>query len=210
MRKRPLKTGKSVRLTGWGGAVLAVTLAAATPAAHGDSKIEPPKVRTKVAEDLKNSEKRNEIRTIAFLEKPNPKHHEVKAVVFDGIRAEIQKKGYALERSHTSHVRLTLYVHYHKGMTLKQFARKMGFESGNSAADDYWLRVHVRITVKERDVYSATCRMWHKFIPSEREHRVGWDATVWPIDHVGQGPYTLREAAQQISALLMKDLPAAK
>ena len=89
-------------------------------------------------------------------------------------------------------------------------AIKMGFDEGVGPEEDYWLSVHVRITVKGADAYSAFCRMWHKFVPTQREHSGAYGVEVWPMDHFGAGPSTLKEAASQISGPLMNDLPRSK
>lgn len=172
-------------------------------AARGDGDVEDAKPVVRIARDFAQKN----IDTIWACDVPNREEHPMKATVYDAVRGEIERAGYRVTDKGPSHVRLLVSVLHHEGPNLREFARRMGFDENVGPEEDYWLSVHVRITVMEQDVYSARCRMWHRFVPSEREHTEGWDREVWPMDHYGAGPTTLKEAVTEISRVLMKNLP---
>lgn len=199
-----MKTALSRSLLGF---LTIALLWSAVPDAQGDSKISEPKAIITLADDFSNLG----LQTITILERPHPTQHPEKAAVLEGICAELQKAGYQVDNSPTSLVRLTVSTELHKGPSLIEFARKMGYEEGNiPPVEDYWLSVHVALTVKQREVYTAKCRMWHKFIPTEREHKGVLGTDAWPIDEIGEGPATMQKAILEIAPLLMSRLPARK
>jgi len=189
-----------------GCAVLLATISVFISTADCESEIGKPKISTKVVRDFDNLN----LKAINFVERPPANDLPVKAAVFDSVCKAIKQAGYEVSKLDTSHIRLHVHTYYYAGMSVRDFAIKMGFEPPRTDADDYWLHVRVQITVHERPVYLASCRMWHKFVPTHREHSVGWDSEVWPVDEIGEGPNNLQKATAQIGQILMKDLPRAK
>lgn len=208
----PIQRRRVMRKTGSAGvsacsvlacALLLGVLSAALPAAYADGDVEQAAPVVRISRDFAQKN----IDAIWACNVPNPDEHPIEAAIYDAVCREIEKAGYRVVKQGPSHVRLLVSVVHHEGPNLREFARRMGFNENVGPEEDYWLSVHVRITVMEQDVYSARCRMWHKFIPSEREHTEGWDQEVWPMDHYGAGPVTLKTAVAEISRLLVKDLP---
>ena len=197
--------------------ILFSTVLSLCPCVQGEDRTKTAEPKVKVSEDFAKWK----IKTIRMLGKPAGNSNPAKSTLFDAISGEVTRAGYEVVTGFTnerkeSEARLTMDFESTKGMSQQAHARKHGFNS-SSSAENYSLSVTVRITVKDggatKEIFSARCKMWHKFVPHKvQDSKVegSYIVTTWPIDHYGEGPGSLDEAAAEMAPLLMKDLPPAE